>query len=119
MKLLQRVNKISALYLWWYAFVFVIVIVDLSIPFLPETIKSVLARYPYQWDFEFMFSALFLVWGCFLWKDKQLSRFSGYAFLSQGVAMILLGLFRSQEMIHLFTDSVLWIILGVLLLKQK
>ncbi len=116
---MQKINKISALYLWWYVIVFILVVVDLKFGFLSETVKNILARYPYQWDYEFMFTTLFFVWGVFLWKDSHLNKFSGYAFLTQGIVMIILGAIRENEMIHLFTDSILWIILGCLLLRQS
>ncbi|MCC6323439.1 hypothetical protein IT400_01460 [Candidatus Nomurabacteria bacterium] len=119
MKIIQKINKISALYLWWYGIVFILVVADLKLGFLSEGLKNILARYPYQWDYELMFTILFFVWGIFLWKDFRLNKFSGYAFLTQGIVMVTLGIIRQNEIIHLFTDSILWIILGCLLLKQS
>lgn len=118
MKIIQKINKVSAVYLWWYAIVFILVLADMKLNFLSEGIKNILARYPYQADYELMFTSLFFVWGIFLWKDSRLIKFSGYAFLTQGFVMIILGLFRQNEMVHLFADSILWIVLGYLLLRQ-
>ena len=119
MKIIQKINKISAIYLWVYVFIIGLVIIDLQLGFLSESIKNILARYPYQWDYELMFMALFFVWGVFLWKDSSLNKFSGYAFLTQGLVMIILGLMRQNEIIHLFSDSILWFVLGYILLKQN
>lgn len=118
MNIIRNTHKISAIYLFWYVIVFLLIIVDLQIGFLPDFLKNILARYPYQWDFELMFAALFAVWGVFLWRGVQISLFSGYAFCAQGIIMILLGILRPLEMRHLFMDSILWIILGGLLIKQ-
>lgn len=118
MKIIQKINKVGAVYLWWYTIVFILVVADMKLNFLSEGIKNILARYPYQVDYELMFTVLFFVWGIFLWKDARLIKFSGYAFLTQGFVMIILGLFRQNEMVHLFTDSILWIVLGYLLLRQ-
>lgn len=119
MKIEKYINKISALYLWWYVPVFILVVTDLKLSYLSETIKNILARYPYAWDYELMFTVLFFVWGIFLWKDSKISRFSGYAFIAQGLVMIVLGLIRTNELTHLFIDSVAWFVLGYLLLKQS
>ncbi len=119
MKIIQKINKFSAIYLWWYVIVFILVIIDLKLNFLSEGIKNILARYPYQWDYELMFATLFFTWGIFLWKDSRLNKFSGYAFLTQGLVMIILGLIRRNEIIHLFSDSILWFVLGYILLKQN
>ena len=119
MKIIKNINKIGAIYLWWYVGVFILVLTDLKLNFLTEGIKNVLVRYPYQWDYELMFTILFFVWGIFLWKNIYLIKFSGYMFVSQGIVMIILGIIRENEMIHLFTDSILWIVLGFLLLKQS
>ena len=107
---MNYIIKASALYLFWYVFVFLIVASDLSLHFLPQEIKSILARYPYQWDYELMFSSLFLIWGIFLWRfhtNKELVTFSGVAFLAQGVAVITLAFLRQNESIHFFLDSIL------------
>ena len=117
-KILNNVNKISAVYLWWFLIVFVLIVFDSYTPFLPQGINSTLARYPYSWDYELMFVVLYSVWGVFLWKNKDLNRFSGFAFVAQGLTMIILGTIRKNEFIHLFSDSVLWIVLGFLLLKE-
>lgn len=117
--IIKNINKISALYLWSYIPVFILVITDIKFGYLSENIKNILARYPYAWDFELMFTTLFAVWGIFLWKNNNLNKFSAYAFVTQGLVMILLGLFRLSEVAHLFTDSILWLILGFLLLRRN
>lgn len=111
-------HKIAALYLWWYSLVFVLVVADLRFGFLSEGIRNILARYPYQWDFEFMFAILFLVWGILLWQEVALSKFSGYLFLSQGTAMILLAFLNTSQRSHFIADSILWFAFGFLLLKK-
>lgn len=116
---MKIINKIAAVYLWWYSLVFIVVVADLKIGFLSVGIKNILARYPYQWDFELMFAMLFVVWGIFLWRDVKLSRFSGYLFLSQGIAMILLAFLQTGEGAHFIMDSILWLALGLLLVKTK
>lgn len=119
---MRNIAKIAALFLFWYILVFALVMSDLSFNFLSPGIKNILARYPYQWDYELMFSAFFLVWGIFLWKssvDEKFVRFSGMAFLAQGLTIIGLGFLRQDEAFHFFLDSILWIVLGFLLLISK
>ena len=119
---MKYITKIAALYLFWYVLVFILVVVDLNFNFLAPEIKNFLARYPYQWDYELMFSTLFLVWGIFLWrssKNETFVKFSGIAFIVQGITIITLGFLRQAEASHFFIDSILWLILGFILLNSK
>lgn len=102
---------------------------DLRWQFLSESARSILARYPYQWDLELLFTVLAAVWGIFLWESaetldasRKLLQFTVVAFLTQGIATVILGLLRPTEIAHLLLDSVPWFVLGILLvcaLKQS
>lgn len=66
--------KILALFFWWYVVVFLVSVsplLGISVPSIPFT------EYrgdSYAWDFELMFTAIFLVWGFFLWKAMMTMR---------------------------------------------
>lgn len=105
--------KILALFFWWYGVVFVLSVARLggvSLPALPflEYRGDV-----YAWDFELMFTAIFLVWGWYLWiasKEPQQHRlFIGFtiaATLAHIAAMLVIGLIRTTDLTHLLIDAV-------------
>jgi hypothetical protein len=66
---------------------------------------------------------LFAVWGVFLWKATlkptgSIVRFSALAFVTQGIATVILAFLRPDEMTHLLLDSTPWFILGIPLLTR-
>ena len=120
--------KISALFLWYLTFVFFLIILGANAPFLKEgtLLGDILIRRPYQWDFELMFSVLYFVWGLFLWKaSKEATKnslfisFTGVAFITQAIIMIIMAFLRTGEALHFVLDSIPWFILGFLLLRHK
>jgi len=108
-------HKIAAAYLAWFVIVFVLVVLDLQFGFLSESMRDVLARYPFALDYELMFTALFAVWAIFLWVDRRLSLFSGVAFVVQAGAMALLAV-SGVDAGHLLRDMIPWLALGALLI---
>lgn len=119
--------KISALYLWYFILVFVLAVLGSTLPFLQEgtLLGDILIRRPYQWDFEFMFTMLFAVWGIFLWKESKTPQknsifisFTGWAFVTQAISMIILALLRTHETSHFILDSIPWFMLGIFLLRK-
>lgn len=121
--------KTTAIFLWYFVALFFFLIWDLNRanPFLEggTMLGDMIVRRPYQWDFELFFAGLFLVWGIFLWhaskdtqKDSVFIRFTGWAFLIHAITMIIVGIIRSQDLLHLLSDSIYWFLLGFLLLRS-
>lgn len=126
-KNLKIILKITAVFLWYFVALFFFIVWDMSreSPLFQKgtTLGDMMARSPYQWDFELFFAGLFLVWGIFVWraakniqKDLNLIKFTGWAFLVHAVTMIIVGAIRKQELIHLLNDSIYWFLLGFLIL---
>lgn len=104
--------KILAVFFWWYGVVFVLSVarlqgVDISIvPFLDFRGET------YAWDFEFMFTLIFLVWGSYLWrasrepeKHKLFIDFTITATTAHILAMLVIALIRSEDFWHLIGDA--------------
>lgn len=120
---MKCIIRLSALYLLWFVLVFSLVVTDLRWNYLSEGIRNFLARYPFQWDYEFQFTVLFAVWGFFLWRaadqpSGMMVRFSALAFVTQGIATVILALLRPGETTHLLLDSTPWLILGIPLMTS-
>ncbi len=118
MRLNAVMHKIAALYLFWFVIVFVLVTADVQFDFLTDGIREFLARYPYAFDYELMFTVFFVVWAYFLWNDKGLSLFSGVAFVAQGIAMVFLATIGIDSA-HLFLDAIPWVLIGALLMYSS
>ena len=125
-KYLSFVLKCSALFLWYFVALFAFIVLDgnRAEPLLKEgtALGDMMIRFPYQWDFELFFAGLFLVWGIFLWRstrtierDMNMIQFTGWAFLMHAVTMIGAGMIRTQDFVHLLTDSIPWYVLGFLI----
>jgi len=119
--------KATAIFLWYFVALFFFIVWDINRvnPILKEgsTFGDMMVRFPYQWDFELFFAGLFLVWGIYVWRatkntqeDANLIRFTGWAFLIHAVTMVIVGAIRSQDLVHLLTDSIYWFIFAFLIL---
>lgn len=126
-KSLNILLKVTAIFLWYFVVLFFFLAWDLSRanPFFEEGsfMGDMVVRQPYQWDFELFFAGLFLVWGVFLWqaskepqKNSSFIRFTGWAFLVHAITMIIVGLIKSEDFIHLVSDSIYWFLFSSLLL---
>src|SRR5262245_47646836 len=98
--------KLFAIIFWYFVVVFVLTIISLKTGrnFLQFTIRG----YDYRWDYEAMFSAVYLVWGIFLWKaanapsqHSSFIRFTIWANIFHAVVMTIVGLLRPGEFSHL------------------
>lgn len=121
MKKLSLILKIFAL-LYWYLvayFVAMLVLNHLGSNLLDFTLRGG----EYRWDFEAFFTAIYLVWGAYLWKAAKnpgkaelFIQFTIWASLAHAFAMIAVGLLRSEEFTHLLTDSIVFMVPSLLLL---
>jgi hypothetical protein len=122
---LQFSLRLLALILWLNIPVFVITVLGPHFSFLKKFTPEFRGS-TYQWDFELMFMVIFLVWGWYLWKasfePKKHSLFidfSIWANIAHGLTMILIGLLREGELIHLLKDSVVLLLPAILLFYSK
>lgn len=126
-KYLNIILKITAFFLWYFVALFFFVVWDMNRanPLFKEgtTLGDMMVRHPYQWDFELFFAGLFLVWGIFVWratktteKNSNIIKFTGWAFFVHAITMIIVGIIRSQELVHLLNDSIYWFLLSFLIL---
>lgn len=104
--------RLMACALWWYVPVFVVSVLDALEVALPSSITPAFRGSQYQWDFELMFTLLFLVWGAFLWRSSKSPQahesfisFSVWAAISQVAAMLVIGALRPAELLHLTRDA--------------
>lgn len=118
-KPLQITLKITAIFLWYFVALFFFIVWDLNraTPFFEKgtLLGDMVIRSPYQWDFELMFSGLFLIWGIYVWEaaknpeqNKAIISFTAWGFLMHAVTMIIIGLIRQHELVHLANDSIYW-----------
>lgn len=121
---LKNVLKISAIFLWYFTPLFLLIVSDIGSRLFQENTfwGNLIVRHPYQWDYELMFAGFFLIWGIFVWKaartpEKDLTfiKFTAWGFFAIVLTNILVGLFRTQDLIHLITDSIPWLVLGLLI----
>ena len=123
-KYLKIVLKISAIFLWYFTPLFLLIISDIGSRLFQEDTfwGNLIVRHPYQWDYELMFAGFFLIWGIFVWKvaknpEMNLSfiKFTAWGFFAIVLTNILVGLFKTQDFIHMATNSIPWFILGLLI----
>ncbi|MBI5803536.1 hypothetical protein HY448_02515 [Candidatus Pacearchaeota archaeon] len=123
-KYLKIILKISSLFLLYFIPLFFLVVSDFGKNFLQvgTFLGNLLIRYPYQWDYELMFLGIYLVWGIFLWKasknpEKNITfiKFTAWGFIVNAITMIIVGSVKTEDLIHLITDSVPWFGLGFLI----
>lgn len=105
--------RVLALFFWWYLLVFILSILPLIGVSLPSLITPEFRGESYAWDFELMFTAIFVVWGAFLWKaaskpieHKTFILFTLWATAAHIVAMVVVGLIRVEDFQHLLIDAV-------------
>lgn len=124
-KFLKIVLKISSIYLWYFTPLFLLIISDIGKRLFREgtPLGEAIVRHPYQWDYELMFAGFFLVWGIFVWKaaknpEQNLTfiKFTAWGFFVTVITNILVGLFKTQDLVHLINDSISWFVLGFLIL---
>lgn len=80
-------------------------------------------RGEYKWDFELMFATIYFIWAIFLWKASSNPQkhmlfidFSIWTNVAHGVVMILIGILREGELVHLLLDSLVLILPAFLIL---
>lgn len=127
---LKILTQITAIFLWYFVVIFFLIVWDMNrtSPIFKDgtLLGDLMVRHPYQWDFELFFAGLFLIWGFFLWKagkniqkDINIIRFTGWAFFTHAVTMIIVGSIKQNDLIHLINDSIPWFLLGLLILLNS
>ena len=118
------VLKISAIFLWYFTPLFLLIVSDVGSRIFQDGtfLGNLIVRHPYQWDYELMFAGFFLIWGIFVWKaaknpeiNLSFIKFTAWGFFAIVLTNILVGLFRTQDLAHLTTDSIPWFVLGLLI----
>ncbi len=112
--------RLLALIFWYLSFIFVATLVTLDDP--SSIFQNTMRGSDYRWDYEAMFTAIYFVWGIFLWKaarnpEKHLSfiDFTIGANIVHAIVMTIVGFFREGEIYHLLTDSLVLLIPTLLL----
>ncbi len=105
--------RILALFFWWYGVVFVLSVAQIGGMALPQLPFLEYRGEAYAWDFELMFTAIFVVWGSYLWiasKEPQQHRlfvdFTIVATIAHIAAMLVIGSIRTADLTHLLIDAV-------------
>jgi len=120
-KYLKIVLKISAIFLWYFTPLFLLIVSDVGNQLFQSGtfFGDLIVRYPYQWDYELMFAGFYLVWGIFVWKaaknpenNSTFIKFTAWGFFANVATNMIVGLFRTEELSHLVTDSIPWLVLG-------
>lgn len=121
--------KVLALVLWAFVPLYLYTLLVLHFPnVLPfgDLFSHQLVRGEYRWDFELMFVTIYAVWGYFLWlaaseppKHELFIRFSIWANVAHGAIMIVIGLLRSGEALHLLLDGMVLIVPALLLFAAQ
>ena len=123
-KFLKVVLRFSAIFLWYFTPLFLLIISDTGTRLFQEgtTLGEAIIRRPYQWDYELMFAGFFLVWGIFIWKaaknpkeNSSFIKFTAWGFFAIVITNILVGVFKTRDLTHLTNDSILWFVLGLLI----
>ena len=123
-KTLKNILKVSAIYLWYFTPLFFLIVSDIGNRLFEQGtfFGGLIIRYPYKWDYELMFAGFYFVWGIFVWKaaknpenNVSLIKFTAWGFFANVAMNIIVGLFRTQELSHLATDSIPWFVLGLLI----
>ena len=115
--------KILAIFFWWYGVVFVLSVAPLLGVSLPSILAPEYRGDAYAWDFELMFTLIFVVWGYYLWiasrtpeQHKLFIDFTIAATFAHIAGMLVIGLLRPDDFWHLLKDAVaLAIPLGLVL----
>lgn len=110
---LPRALRLLSLFFFWYLVVFVLSILPLVGVQIPPILQPEYRGTAYAWDFELMFTAIFVVWGFFLWKaaekpeeNRSFISFTIYATIAHIAAMLVIGIVRTADFIHLLVDAV-------------
>ena len=105
--------RLLAIFFWWYLVVFVLSILPLLGVPIVTWLTPEFRGDNYAWDFELMFTAIFVVWGIFLWKaagnlreNKSFIRFTIWATVAHIGAMLVIGTIRNEDLPHLLTDAI-------------
>lgn len=105
--------RLLSLFFWWYLIVFLLSVLPLLGVFIPVWLIPEFRGESYAWDFELMFTAIFVVWGAFLWKaannikeNKSFIRFTIWATAAHIVAMLIIGTVQRDDFQHLLIDAV-------------
>lgn len=121
--------KILALVSWWYIPAFGLTLLSIHFPknsvlrgIAPEVRGDI-----YAWDYELFFVLIFAVWGWYLWRASQAPkkyfffvRFTIWATIAHIAGMLLVGVFRPDELTHLLLDASVFVIpLTLLLFAMK
>ena len=123
-KSLKIILKISAIFLWYFTPLFLLIISDIGSRLFQEGtfLGEAIVRHPYQWDYELMFAGFFLIWGIFVWKaaknpkdNLSFIKFTAWGFFAIVITNILVGVFKTQDLVHLVNDSIPWFLLGFLI----
>jgi hypothetical protein len=104
--------RLLSLFFWWYLIVFVLSVLPLLGVSTPVWLTLEFRGSSYVWDFELMFTAIFFVWGIFLWKaanspkeNKSLIRFTIWATAAHIATMLIIGVIQHNDLQHLLTDA--------------
>lgn len=104
--------RILSLFFWWYLVVFVLSVLPLVGINLPPWTVPAFRGETYAWDFELLFTVIFVVWAIYLWKasqnllaNKTFIAFTIWATAAHILAMFLIGLIRPADLPHLAIDG--------------
>ena len=111
---LKLALRILALFFWWYGVVFVLSVAQLGGLSLPALPFLEYRGDAYAWDFELMFTAIFMVWGSYLWiaskeplRHRLFVDFTIVATVAHIAAMLVIGFIRTTDLTHLLIDAVM------------
>lgn len=103
--------KLLALFFWWYIPNYIFLILSLfgiHLPLVPEFRNNQLSA----WDFELMFTAIFAVWGWYVWKAAQnptknlyFIDFTIWATVAHILTMVVVGLVVQNDLVHMLVDA--------------
>lgn len=103
--------KILAIIFWLYIPIFILSILPLLNISVPNFFFTEFRGEKYIWDFELMFTAIFSVWGYYLWKISKnplenltFIDFTIWATIFHVIAMLLIGIIRSSDLSHMLKD---------------
>lgn len=110
---LARALRLLSLFFFWYLIVFLLSILPLVGVQTPSVLQPEYRGTAYAWDFELMFTAIFVVWGFFLWnaaekpeESRSFISFTIYATFAHIAAMLVIGLVSPGDFAHMFVDAV-------------
>lgn len=110
---LQLSLKILAIVFWSYTPIFILSVLPLLGVSVPNFFFTEFRGENYAWDFELMFSVIFLVWGFYLWKISEnplenltFIDFTIWASVFHILAMLTIGFIRASDLSHMLKDAV-------------